>query len=107
VSTGKSARVTLIHRALHPVAIKEMLNTPASMILFIEFSFMSASLLEYLGDLDLWNCHRPRGESRHRLSGRAKLGVACGPQKQNRHRPKPMAIAVEVQKRSKLRLYEC
>ena len=45
VSTGKSASATLIHCALHPVAIKEMLKTTDSMILLIEFDFMSASLL--------------------------------------------------------------
>jgi hypothetical protein len=42
VSTGKSARATLIHWALHPVAINEMVNTTASTILLIEFEFMSA-----------------------------------------------------------------
>jgi hypothetical protein len=42
VSTGKSARATLTHGALHPVAINEMLKTKASAILVIEFDFMSA-----------------------------------------------------------------
>jgi hypothetical protein len=45
VSTGKSASAALIYCALHPVAIKEMLNTIASMILLLEFNFMNASLL--------------------------------------------------------------
>src|SRR5580704_5980955 len=36
VRTGKSARATLIHCALHPVAAKEMLNTMASMIWLVD-----------------------------------------------------------------------
>ena len=78
VSTGKSASATLIHWALHPVVINEMLNTTASTILLIEFKFMSAFLL--IKNLFEWKCglecHRPRGDSRPRLSGRAQLGFA-------------------------------
>jgi hypothetical protein len=43
VSTGKSASATLIHWALHPVAINEMLKTNANATLIIDFDFMSAS----------------------------------------------------------------
>ena len=45
VSTGKSANATLIHCALHPVATSEMLKIRDSMILLIEFAFMSVLLL--------------------------------------------------------------
>jgi hypothetical protein len=56
VSTGKSANATLIHCALHPVAIKEMHNTTANTILPIKFDFMNASPCGYRwSDLDLWN----------------------------------------------------
>src|SRR6266852_1002270 len=76
VSTGKSVSATLTHRALHPVVINEMLNTAANTILLYEFTFMSALLLiEFLCDLDLWNCRKPRGDSRPRLSGRAQPGI--------------------------------
>ena len=48
---------------------------------------------------------RTTWDSRPRLSGRAQLGVG-GPQDKIATGRKPMAIAVEIQRRSKLRLYK-
>jgi hypothetical protein len=48
LSTGKSANAALIHCALHPVATSEMLKIRDSMILLIEFAFMSVLLLQLL-----------------------------------------------------------
>ena len=44
VSTGKSASATLIHCALHPVAINEMLKTNTNTTLVVEVDFMSCFL---------------------------------------------------------------
>src|SRR4051794_38619939 len=43
VSTGKSAKATLNHCALHPVAINATLSRMANRILVLEFLFMKRS----------------------------------------------------------------
>jgi hypothetical protein len=63
VSTGKSASATLIHWALQPVAISEILRTTDSRILVIEFDFMSVFLPRVFGRLN-----------RRQRSGRAPDG---------------------------------
>ncbi len=88
VRTGKSARATLIHWALHPVAISEILKTTASMIMLIEFKVMNASPCSSCGRFGF-------GKSRAALGRTAGATVptwSVAPPKQNRHRPKPMAI---------------
>ncbi len=89
VRTGKSARATLIPWVLHPVAISEILKTTASMILLIEFKVMNASPCSSGGRFGF-------GKSRAALGRTAVATVptwSVAPQKENRHRPKPMAIA--------------
>jgi hypothetical protein len=105
VRTGKSARATLIHCALHPVAAKEMLNTSANIIwvvdrvidvavedLVIRFRFMNASPYESFGRFEL-RIGMSRATARTAAPGCpvecARLAVA---RKQNRHRQRPMAI---------------
>jgi hypothetical protein len=96
VRTGKSANATLIHCALHPVATNEMLNTNINAIFVIEFDFMSASpCVDRVFDLDLWSAtdHVVTAASAV-LPSEARQRRR--PQKQNRHRPKPMAIFLEI-----------
>jgi hypothetical protein len=87
VSTGKSASATLIHWALQPVAISEMLRTTDSRILVIEFDFMSVFCLEFSDGLN----RRQRSVAR-RMARAAITTWSMSLQKQNRHQPKPMAI---------------
>jgi hypothetical protein len=43
LSTGQSASATLIHCALHPAVINEMLKTNTNTTLVVEVDFMSVS----------------------------------------------------------------
>jgi hypothetical protein len=96
VSTGKSVSATLTHRALHPVVINEMLNTAANTILLCEFTFMSVFLL--IEFCVIWICgiaasHVGTAAPGCPAEGSPALWLLA---KQNRHQPKPMAIAMKI-----------
>jgi len=88
VRTGKSASAALIYCALHPLAIKERLNTgcqhdSAHKIQFHKCLFPN----QRFG----FSYQRPRRDSRPGCPAK-RCSALLMAVKQNRHRPKPMAI---------------